>query len=257
MSDGPVIDEVTITSLLAVTGLLVIAYGLSGYLLPKQSSITSRVLFVWHFFDALVHFLFEGSFLYNCFFTYVQLPGTPSYLSSIHAVLTPPDVFFLGQKTRLYGSAYGTSPTAKLWQEYAKADRRWGGADLTVISLELLTVFIGGPLAMYICYLLSAGNGDVAALGSGTKKISGKLAFWLIVLATGELYGGFMTFAPEWLSGNPNLDGSNWMYMYLYLCFFNLLWVALPIYALYESYQSLVYTAPATYAEIASKKKKT
>ena len=24
---------------------------------------------------------------------------------------------------------------------------------------------------------------------------------------------GFMTFAPEWLTGSPNLDTSNWMYL--------------------------------------------
>lgn len=52
----------------------------------------------------------------------------------------------------------------------------------------------------------------------------------MVVLATGELYGGesnnqsttsgntqlnaegFMTFMPEWLSGSPNLDTSNIMY---------------------------------------------
>jgi hypothetical protein len=191
-SSGPVIDEVTITSLAVVVLLLAVAWTLSNYLLPQASSTRSKVLFVWHFFDALIHFFFEGSFLYNCFFTFLQLPYPPSPVSSSHLVLTPPDVYFLGEKTRLYGSSYGSNPTAKLWQEYAKADRRWGGADLTVISLELLTVFLGGPIALYICFLLSRGHGDVAAVGakSGTHRIGGKLAFWLIALATGELYGG-------------------------------------------------------------------
>jgi hypothetical protein len=188
---GPVIDAVTITSLLAALGVFIVAYVLSGILLPKTASTRSRVLFVWHSFDSLIHFTFEGSFLYNCFFTYVQLPGPPSYVSSKYPVLTPPGVFFLGEehKNRLYGSFYGNGPTAKLWQEYAKADKRWGGADLTVISLELLTVFLGGPIAAYICYLLSKGYGDVAPTKKGSR-IGGKLAFWLIVLATGELYGG-------------------------------------------------------------------
>ena len=87
-------------------------------------------------------------------------------------------MYFLGYQDRLYGNAYGTSPFAKLWQEYAKADRRWGGADLTVISLELLTVFGAGPLALYICELIR-------------RRDSGaRLWFWGIVLATGELYGG-------------------------------------------------------------------
>ena len=121
----------------------------------------------------------------------------------------------MGYADRLYGSQYGTNPTAKLWQEYAKADKRWGGADLTVISLELLTVFGAGPLAAYICELVRR------------RDTGGKLWFWASILATGELYGGmcsalqrryredwlinsgYMTFAPEWLSGNPNLDTSN------------------------------------------------
>jgi hypothetical protein len=44
---------------------------------------------------------------------------------------------------------------------------------------------------------------------------------------------GFMTFCPEWLIGNLNLDGSNFMYMWVYLVFFNGLWVAIPFYAIY------------------------
>jgi len=250
---APVIDAVTITSLAAALSLFVIAYVLSGVLLPKASSTVARVLFVWHSFDSLIHFLFEGSFLYNCFFTYLELPGPPSGSSS-HHVLTPPGVFFLGpeHKNRLYGSFYGNGPTAKLWQEYAKADRRWGGSDLTVISLELLTVFIGGPLAAYICYLLTKGHGNVGPAASGTRT-SGKLAFWLIVLATGELYGGFMTFAPEWLSSSHNLDTSNWMYMWLYLFFFNMLWVFLPLYVLHVAYSSIT-GVPPTFAKVAKKK---
>ncbi len=151
----------------------------------------------------------------------------------------------MGYPDRLYGSQYGTSPTAKLWQEYAKADKRWGGADLTVISLELLTVFAAGPLAAYLCELIRRRN-------SG-----GQLWFWASVLATGELYGGkisdlqaghgasglmslgFMTFAPEWLSGNPNLDTSNFMYLWVYLIFFNSLWVWFPFWVLYEAFNNI------------------
>jgi hypothetical protein len=85
--------------------------------------------------------------------------------------------------------------------------------------------------ASYIVYLLGKGHGDQAVAGKPKGGLSGKVSFWLIVLATGELYGGmmlktrfkallmhipgFMTFAPEWLAGNPNLDGSNWMYLYV------------------------------------------
>jgi hypothetical protein len=45
-----------------------------------------------------------------------------------------------------------------------------------------------------------------------------------------------MTFAPEWLTMNQNLDGSNFMFLWVYLVFFNMLWVFLPLYALYVSF---------------------
>lgn len=50
---------------------------------------------------------------------------------------------------------------------------------------------------------------------------------------------GFMTFAPEWLSGNPNLDTSNFMYLWVYLFFFNMLWVWFPFWVLYEAYNNI------------------
>lgn len=50
---------------------------------------------------------------------------------------------------------------------------------------------------------------------------------------------GFMTFAPEWLSGSPNLDTSNFMYLWVYLFFFNTLWVWFPLWILYEAYSNI------------------
>jgi hypothetical protein len=67
-----------------------------------------------------------------------------------------------------------------------------------------------------------------------------------------------MTFAPEWLTGNTNLDGSNWMYMWMYLFFFNMLWVVIPFWVLYEAYgdvsEAMGYRKPSTTE--AQKKKK-
>jgi hypothetical protein len=186
-----VIDQTTVTSLLAALSLLIASYIISLKLLPAHATTSTRVLFIWHSFDSLIHFLFEGSFLYNCFNVFIPRSHVLEYrvrTGTLPVEVHPAGVHFLGLKDRYYGSAYGVSPTAKLWQEYAKADKRWGGADLTVISLEMLTVFIGGPLAAYICYLLAKGHGSSSV--AGKAKASGKLAFWMIVLATGELYGG-------------------------------------------------------------------
>jgi len=160
----PVIDEATILGLLSALSLFVLAYVASLRLLPSSSPSSFRVLFIWHAFDALIHFIFEGSFLYNCFFIYTDGPSPTN---------------FLNQPNRIYGSAYGNGPTSKLWQEYAKADSRWAQADLTVISLELLTVFGAGPIAAYVCKLLTKGDPSVW--------------FWMTVLATAELYGGLLS----------------------------------------------------------------
>lgn len=217
------ISSTTVLSLASTVAILGTAYAASLALLPKTSTTKTRILFVWHAFDALIHFILEGSYLYNCFFSYRSTTGLWSKDGVLSSPFLPPNVYFLGHKDRIYGSEYGNNAFAKLWMEYAKADARWGGSDLTIISLEILTVFIAGPMAMYICDHLRKGRPEAW--------------FWMVVLATGELYGGFMTFAPEWLSGNPNLDASNWMYLWLYLVFFNAaLWVVIPVWILYEAY---------------------
>ena len=76
-------------------------------------------------------------------------------------------------------------------------------------------------MASYVCYLLA--------------KQDPKANIYMIVVATAELYGGFMTFCPEWLTGSIYLDTSNFMYLWVYLVFFNFLWVFIPFYAIYVS----------------------
>lgn len=175
----PIFSLTSFFSLFAVASLLGAAYTLSTRLLPSSSTTKVRVLFIWHLFDAFVHFTLEASYLYNCFFSYTLIPnGLDKILpAGLEFPFTPHGVAFLGKADRLYGSFYGTSPTAKMWQEYAKADKRWGGTDLTVVSLELLTVFVMAPLAIYVCHLLR-------------KQDSARAWFWMVVIATGELYGG-------------------------------------------------------------------
>ncbi|KAG9766628.1 ebp domain-containing protein, partial [Aureobasidium melanogenum] len=191
---GLVIDQTTILSLLSTLAILAAAYLTSLYTLPSIASTKTRFLFIWHAFDALIHLILEGTFLYNCFFSF-----GPTLLTE---PLLPANVYFLGRAGRNYGAAYGEHWHSALWREYAKADRRWAGTDLTVL----------------------------------VKEKWGSAWFWMCVLATGELYGGFMTFVPEWLSGSPNLVTSNWMFKWVYLFFFNTLWVWIPLWILYQGY---------------------
>jgi hypothetical protein len=172
---GLVIDQTTVLSLLSTLAILAAAYITSIYTLPKTANSKTRFLFIWHAFDALIHFILEGTFLYNCFFSY-----GPTLLTE---PLLPANVHFLGRVGRNYGAAYGSSWHSALWREYAKADKRWEGTDLTVVSLEVLTVGVGGPLACWICLQL-------------VRKRWGSAWFWMCVLATGELYGGEFYLSP-------------------------------------------------------------
>ena len=86
-------------------------------------------------------------------------------------------------------------------REYAAADARWGTADPTVVSLELLTVLGAGPLAAFIVYQI--------------VKRDPTRHYWIVVLSTAEIYGGYV-FLFFFLAGgggaeprNPGVAGDN------------------------------------------------
>ena len=95
-------------------------------------------------------------------------------------------------------------------REYAAADSRWGTADPTVVSLELLTVFGAGPLAALIVYQI--------------VKRDPARHYWIVVLSTAELYGGYVFFVySQFFGGEQNcvtksrvldddggVDGDDW-----------------------------------------------
>ncbi|KIP08965.1 hypothetical protein PHLGIDRAFT_116824 [Phlebiopsis gigantea 11061_1 CR5-6] len=131
----------------------------------------------------------------------------------------------------LYYSVFGRQVATsdgilpEMVREYARADLRWALADPTVVSLEVLTVLGAGPIAAYIVYLLAAD--DPAR------------HYWIIVISTAELYGGWMTFCPEWLTGSPNLVTSNPLYLWVYLTIMNVIWVVVPLWLMVDSYKHI------------------
>ena len=64
---GSIMDQLDTTTLVSLSAVLVIlfsSYGLSLATLASDTPKRLRVLFIWHFFDFLIHSIFEGSFLY-------------------------------------------------------------------------------------------------------------------------------------------------------------------------------------------------
>lgn len=231
----------TLLALALAVSLLPTAQLLARVSLPSSSSRTHFYLFIWLVYDALTHFLLEGSFLYHCFFSYSILPSSfasPDAHAAVAPSLTPAHVHFLGREDRRYGSLYSKAPMARLWQEYGKADRRWAGADLTVISLELLTVGLEAPCAAYLANLITTINNS----SSGAQNARRIARLWIlaIMVSTGELYGGFMTFAPEWLSGNTSLYTDDKVFLWGYLVFANMIWVVVPIWVIWKGWGEVV-----------------
>ncbi|XP_074520585.1 emopamil-binding protein-like [Halichoeres trimaculatus] len=130
----------------------------------------------------------------------------------------------------VYMSLTGTvetseGPLAELWREYGKADSRWLVSDPTIVSIEILTVVLASLLGVLLIH---------AVIQDGHDR-----HFLQISLCVCELYGGWMTFAPDWLVGSPSLNTSNWLHLWVYLIFFNGLWVLVPVLLLIHSWFSL------------------
>jgi len=164
-ADEPqLISATTVWSLFCTVALLLSAYGLSRAALPRAVSQRERGMYIWHVFNALTHLILEGSFIY---YSFAASSPTPSA-----AVPT-----LWGNPAISYGAKFSDAPLAKLWQEYAKADVRWGVSDVSTVCVELITVLAGGPLAVWITEMI--------------RKGEGRRWFWMSVLATGEIYGTY------------------------------------------------------------------
>jgi hypothetical protein len=126
----------------------------------------------------------------------------------------------------LTGTVNNSASIAALtWKEYGKADARWLYSDPTIVSLEILTAFLLSPICLLLVYAICRQRG---------------YRHWLqLVLCTCELYGGWMTFAPEWLTGSKSLVTDNALYLWCYLVFFNGLWVVIPLALMYQSWIAL------------------
>nr|XP_004659935.1 emopamil-binding protein-like [Jaculus jaculus] len=178
-------------SLLLCAALLATGCAL-GLRLGRGRGAADRGALAWLCYDALVHFVLEGAFVY------LSLGGNVADSQGL---------------------------IASLWKEYGKADARWLYFDPTIVSLEILTVVLDGFLALFLIYAI--------------VREKYYRHFIQITLCTCELYGGWMTFFPEWLIGSPSLNTNSWLYFWVYLVFFNGVWVLIPALLLWQSWVEL------------------
>ncbi|TPX35335.1 hypothetical protein SmJEL517_g02243 [Synchytrium microbalum] len=185
---------ITTAALLFTVLLLIIAVIASNVCLTKAHGTTEKLVFIWLFWDMLVHFIMEGSFVYFSL--------TSTVLKS-------------------------SGPLAAIWKDYARADARWGVSEPNIVSMELFTVLFCGNMCWVVMY------------GQAHNKVWRHYA--QLVLCVCELYGGWMTFGPEWIIGSPNLCClDDPMKLWVFLTFFNGLWVIIPLLLMYQSYLVIV-----------------
>ncbi|KJE94073.1 ebpl protein [Capsaspora owczarzaki ATCC 30864] len=182
---------VTIGSLVSTVAILVVAWLLARRFASHMPRVEFYV-FLWLAYDALIHTILEGSFVFM----------------SLRSTVKEHDNAF-----------------ASLWKEYSKADARWLVSDPTVVSLEILTVFFDTFLCVVIMWAMVY-----------NKPYRHYLQ---VVLCVCELYGGWMTFCPEWLVGSPALNTSNPLHLWVYLFFFNMVWVVVPLALMWQSWNFL------------------
>lgn len=155
----------------------------------RKLPTSDKLVVLWLIYVAIVHLTLEAMFVY------LSLTGTVNGSSGLFA---------------------------EIWQEYARADFRWGVSDATVVTLEMWTVLLNGPMCILVAY---------AILTDKPYR-----HFVQIVLNVCEIYGGWITFGPEWITGSKNLDTSNFLYTWVYLFFFNFIWVIFPALLLLQSF---------------------
>ena len=111
----------------------------------------------------MIHFTYEGPWLYLSTFGRT-VNGSKGPLAGMCEYLT------------LWRSVREIHRRLLTGKEYANVDFRWGAADPTIVSLEILTVLGAGPLC---CYIISQ-----------LVKNDPTRHYWIVVLSTAELYGG-------------------------------------------------------------------
>ena len=130
---------------------------------------------------------------------------------------------------------YSDSFMGFIWREYGRADARWAVRDSTILSLELLTTLLLGPLCLLAAYAVYARRPYRHLLQ--------------LVISVSELYGGWMTFMPDILEGSPSLTLHDPLLLWVHLVFMNGLWLVIPGLLTWESSAVVIYACKVAKVE--------
>lgn len=112
---------------------------------------------------------------------------------------------------------------AELWKEYAHGDSRYLAADELLLTLELMTAFIWGPLCLISGYHILRGS---------QKQYFFQLVASLCHLFSCSLY--YIMDLPQATHCDPNP-----VYFWIYFISFNAPWILVPASLVYQSYQHI------------------
>ncbi|KAI0481557.1 Emopamil binding protein-domain-containing protein [Xylaria cf. heliscus] len=120
--------------------------------------------------------------------------------------------------------ASSQSLLAQLWKEYALSDSRYLTSDFFMLSVESITVFLWGPLSL--------ANALATARGSPSRHAL------RIIASVAHLYGVTLYYATsqcEFYFAGRSHSRPEFLYFWVYYVGFNLPWVLVPAFLLFDS----------------------
>jgi cholestenol delta-isomerase len=196
ISPGLEISEFTLHSsdiVFAFTGITLTLFGLGWlYLSGKSLSSSTKLRLIWFLLSGTVHLFFESHFVLS----HSKIAQSNSFLS-------------------------------QFWKEYSKADSRYLISDPATLAVEIITVFLCGPLCYLIFYL-------------GSRKSRWEFVLQLICSIM-FLYGDTIYFATEIIEDwkhvpTPSEDPIKFFFYYVLS---NGFWVVIPILCVIQAISKL------------------
>ncbi|KAF4123100.1 cholestenol Delta-isomerase [Geosmithia morbida] len=113
---------------------------------------------------------------------------------------------------------------AQLWKEYTLSDSRYLTLDVFTVCVEMITVFVWGPLSLLVLLAILRGH-------DGRHPLQ-------IIVCVAHLYGVTLYYATNWAEG-LSCSRPEFLYYWVYYAGFNSPWVFVPLVLLYDSFSQI------------------